>query len=228
LSQQVVEQLARSIVTQQLAPGALLPSEEQLALQLGVSRMVIRESVRVLAALGLVTVQHGVGTYVSTAESWQVEKPITLLLHADQQSLLDWLEIRMLLETSFAKLAAQRAGSDSLGAMGRAIEQMRAAVDSPDTVIEMDFAFHEELARATANSLAVTLMRPILQPLRNHLRAAAQLPNAANQAVVEHETIHAAIVARDSEAAAAAVQNHLCRVIDEIRALHSRQEMPTI
>src|SRR5437867_2938705 len=105
LSHQVVRRLTDSIVAGQPEPGAPLPPEKALAESLRVSRMVIRESVRILAAQGLVDVRHGVGTFVNPPSAWRVEEPLTLLLRAERQSLLHWLEVRRVIEMGFAGLA---------------------------------------------------------------------------------------------------------------------------
>jgi DNA-binding FadR family transcriptional regulator len=227
LSGQVVRQLSDMIVARQVEPGSLLPPEKALAENFGVSRMVIRESVRILAALGLVDVRHGVGTFVNPASVWRTDEPLTLLFRAERQSLLHWLELRRVVETGFAELAARRATAENLVTMAAALELMRSGSDA-SAVIAADLDFHLELARATANPLALTMIRPVLRPLHEHLVVAVGLPRALERAIAEHESIRAAIAARDAEAAAMAMRAHLDRVRDEIEMLHRREDPPVV
>jgi DNA-binding FadR family transcriptional regulator len=223
LSRQVVSQLTEMIVSRRLPPGTPLPTEQQLADQLGVSRMVIRESVRIVAALGLVNVRHGVGTFVNPSHAWQIEGPLALLLRSEQQSLLRWLEVRTLIETAIVRLAASRATAENVEAMTAAVERMRQSGDDPERVVLADEDFHQEVALSTGNPLMVTLMRPILKPLREHLLAAVRLPERYDRSMAEHQAIISAIAARDAERAVELMTTHLTTVTDEIRALHGEQ-----
>lgn len=228
LTQQVVRQFTNRILTRALPPGTALPPEKELARQLGVSRIVVRESVRILATLGLVSVRHGVGTFVNGADTWQLEQPLTLMLRADRQSLLDWLEMRMVIETGLARLAAQRASREHCAAIAATIARMRTHATDLERGIEADLAFHEAVARAAGNAFGVALMRPLLRPIRQHLLVVIQVPHALESAADSHERILAAIAQGDDVQAASAMQQHLVGTIKEIEALYRHQTMPMV
>ncbi len=220
LTRQVTSLLTDEIVSRRIPPNELLPREQALAEQLGVSRMVIRESLRMLAALGLVDVRHGVGVYVNPLEAWQVTEPLSLLLRAERESLMRWLEVRALFEVGLVRLAAIRVTDEDLEKLSMAQERMRAS-DLPEEVVSADLDFHVALSAVTGNHLFEVLMGPIMKPVREHLLAAVRLPGRREQSIAEHEAIAQALAERDPERAAALMERHLSIVAEEIKTLHS-------
>jgi GntR family transcriptional repressor for pyruvate dehydrogenase complex len=223
LNRQVVSRLTESILSRELAPGTLLPSERELTAQFGVSRTVIRESIQMLAALGMVDIRHGVGTLVNAPADWRLEEPLSLLLRAERQSLMNWMEVRKVVEVGFAGLAATRRDNRNLEALASAMERMQTHVHDPEAWIEADQDFHVEISRSTANSMAHVLMRPILIPLREYLIEAVRLPSAPGRALAAHRRIQQAIVDRQPDDAAAAMADHLGQVLAEIEDLYGEQ-----
>ncbi len=221
LTRQVTSLLTEEIVSRRLPPNELLPKEQALAEQLGVSRMVIRESLRMLAALGLVDVRHGVGVYVNPPEAWEVAEPLSLLLRADRESLMRWLEVRALFEVGLVRLAASRADEPNLEALSAAQERMRTS-EQPEEVVSADLDFHLALSAATGNPLFEVLMGPIMKPVREHLLSAVRIPGRRAQSIAEHEAIVQAVADRDPERAAALMEKHLSVVAEEIATLHSQ------
>ncbi len=221
LTRQVTSLLTEEIVSQRLPPNELLPREQDLAEQLGVSRMVIRESLRMLTAFGLVDVRHGVGVYVNPPDAWQVEEPLSLLLRAERESLMRWLEVRALFEVGLARLAATRATDEQLRDLSAPLDRMRASV-APDEVVSADLDFHLAISAATGNPLFEVLMGPIMKPVREHLLAAVRLPGRREQSIAEHEAIAQALADRDPERSAALMERHLSIVAEEIKTLHSQ------
>jgi len=220
LTHQVTSLLTEEIVSRRLPPNELLPKEQALAEQLGVSRMVIRESLRILAAFGLIYVRHGVGAYVNPPEAWQLEEPLSLLFRAERESLMRWLEVRALFEVGLVRLAASRVTDENLAVLSEALERMRACVE-PDDVVSADLDFHLALSAATGNPLFEVLMRPITKPMREHLLAAVRIPGRREQSIAEHEAIAQALADRDPERAASLMERHLSIVAEEIETLHS-------
>ncbi len=223
LTRQVTSLLTEEIVSQRLPPNKLLPKEQDLANQLGVSRMVIRESLQMLAALGLIDVRHGVGVYVNPPEAWQVAEPLSLLLRAERKSLMHWLEMRAIFEVGVVRLAAARASENDLEALRETIDRMRTCSDLDDVVVA-DLDFHLALSAAAGNPMVGVLAGPLMQPMREHLLTAVRIPGRREQSVEEHEAIVKSIADRDHESAAAAMERHLAVVADEIRTIHMQQD----
>jgi len=219
LTEQVVEHVTRQITDGTWPPGTLLPTEGELAREFGVSRTVIRECVRVLASRGMLDVRQGRGTMVTDPGSWNVTEPLALLVRVDRPSLLNWLEVRGILETESARLAAERADEADRAALGAALHQVSDATQHPDDYVEADIALHLRIAAATHNPQLQLMLRPLVQPLRVELHETVRIPAATDAATREHSKIVERVLAGDGEGARAAMLLHLRRVADEIGEL---------
>lgn len=225
LADDVAERLTEWILNETLPPGSLLPAEGELAVRFGVSRTVIREAIRSLASYRLVRIRHGVGSYVNPREAWDVSSALQLFIRSDRDGLLRWLEVRQVLEVGIARRAAMRATLAEIGALTDLVTTMRKQLQQlPGGFIDVDYRFHLAIARATRNPSLEMMLAPILQPLHGRMRETLHIHVTAEQAVVEHERIVAALRAADADAAATAMAAHLERVSDEIRMLDTGQQ----
>lgn len=216
LTDQVVTHMTRMITSGDWSAGAALPPEGELAQQLGVSRTVIRECVRVLASRGMLDVRQGRGTFVTPPAAWTVTEPLALLVKADRSELHNWLEVRTILEVESAALAAQRLTDDDRERLRAAVRRLEKESAHPDAYMEADIDFHLTIARATKNPALARLLRPVVQPLREEFQETVQISQARDNATREHHAIVAAILVGDAPAARAAMTAHLSRVADEI------------
>jgi len=219
LTDQVVTYMSDLITDGTWAAGMMLPTEAELVQQLGVSRTVIRECVRVLSSRGMLDVRQGRGTVVTSAAAWTVVEPLALLVKADRSELLNWLEVRAILEVESAALAARRRLPPDVSALQGALERVQAPADDPTAYMEADIHLHLTIARAARNPALLRLLQPVVQPLREHLQETALVPEARDQALREHGAIIAAILEGDAEQARAAMTTHLHRVAEEIAQL---------
>jgi GntR family transcriptional regulator, transcriptional repressor for pyruvate dehydrogenase complex len=210
---QVVREMTGDILTLR-RPGDKLPPVDDLATQFNVSRTVIREAIGVVAAKGLVRVRHGDGTYVRELSVSDLSEALSNLVHfraRDNRTLLiDLMELRIVLETYSAQLAAERATPQDIGAIGAAIERGRDSHKAKDrtAVVDADIDFHAALAVASHNSLLALILEviaPMLYDLREHLVAQPTLSAAS---LKDHERIFSAVVQRDPQAAAEAARSH--------------------
>ena len=97
-----------------LKPGQVLPSERQLTQRLTVSRSALREGLQILRVRGLIETQHGKGSFVANLTDSAASKPLEHLLQAQGRTLYDLLEVRELLESEAAQLAASRGGQKQI------------------------------------------------------------------------------------------------------------------
>lgn len=216
LTEQVVEHCTRLITDGTWAASTMLPTEGELTRQFGVSRTVIRECVRVLASRGMVDVRQGRGTTVTTPTSWNVTEPLAQLIRADRSSLLNWLEVRTILELESARLAAARAGEVDRDELAAALRRVTDAAQHPDDYVEADIALHLRIAEAAHNPQMRLVLRPLVQPLRTELHRTVRIATATAAATREHTAIVERVLAGDGEGARAAMLLHLRRVADEI------------
>ena len=227
----IAAELERQILEGSLRPGDRLPPERELAARLGVSRPPLREAIQLLAARGLVTTRHGVGTTVTDrlqarfVDSWQQ----MLALHPGLQH--DMLEFRRMLEGQSARLAAERATAPDLDRMETAWQQLEASYEAtadPTLNTDADVAFHQAIAEASHNAMIGHLTASILRVIHGHvdgnlqrLRADAPLWRQVRN---QHRAIWTAIRRRDAAAAGRAAEAHMDFVRDSMAAAGQAQE----
>jgi len=229
LSRQLFEQLAGEIRSGRLAPGARLPTEQELTKAARVSRTVVREAVAALRAEGLVITRQGVGAFVS-AEPQRAPFRIEPERMQSLDDVLNVMELRLGVEIESAGLAAERASKADLKAIGNALKAIDAAVREDRSAGEEDLGFHRAIAQATGNPEFVRF----LQFIGSHLiprRTVSGLPERmggqrAYLALIqeEHRRIYDAIAAADQKAAREAMRRHLTRSLERYRKLGSEQK----
>jgi len=149
-----VENLRRAVEQGTWAVGERLPNETTLAETLGVSRNTVREAVRVLAHVGILETRQGDGTFVrAMLDAGEVFRRI------ERTALRDQLEVRMMLETEAARLAAERRGEADLDAMRTALDNRHAAGDDIEKRIRFDEQFHHAIVNASGNQALVELYK---------------------------------------------------------------------
>jgi GntR family transcriptional regulator, transcriptional repressor for pyruvate dehydrogenase complex len=215
LVQEVVSLLEKQIISGQLAAGASMPPEGQLSLQLGVSRTVIREAMRILGTRGLVEVSQGRLPRVKPADSAFVVDSLSTFLQRADHSLLHLLEVRRQLETSIAALAAERATPEILEALEETIREL-AGPGSLEERIDADLRFHALLAEATKNPVFGVLLEPLAHLMRLS-RKVTLGRTGAERAAGSHRKILEAVRRGDAEAARNAMLDHLVKAEQDLR-----------
>src|SRR6266446_7188293 len=151
LSRRLFEQLAGEIRSGRLAPGARLPTEQELTRAARVSRTVVREAVAALRAEGLVVTRQGVGAFVS-AEPQRAPFRIDPERMQSLDDVLHVMELRLGVEIESAGLAAERASRAQVRAIAAALETIERAAAGGKSAVDEDLAFHRAIAEATGNA----------------------------------------------------------------------------
>lgn len=208
LQEAVLHDLGRAVVAGEIPPGGSLPTEQELAVDFGVSKTVIREAMKGLAAKGLVLVRPKIGTRVLPRESWQVLDPDVLAwqLDAPPDGLLlrDLEEFRLAVEPVAARLAATRASDDDRRALADALARMKATVDDPDRHLQADVDFHAALLEAAHNRMLTGLREAVRSALLVRHRHVGRHVVDMAESLPLHDAICAAVFGGDGEGAAAA------------------------
>jgi GntR family transcriptional repressor for pyruvate dehydrogenase complex len=178
-----------------------LPSEADLARSFGVSRPVIREALMSLQALGLTASQTGKGTFVV---SQRVSAPLLMGRYSPSHI----REVRRCVEIPSARLAAERRSEAQVGELAGILVRMEDA-DDPQRRNRLDADFHIAIAVAAGNPLIAKLIEQLRTVLEEHSLALGQIPRRRENARGEHRAIYDAIVQRDADGAAAAMEAHL-------------------
>ena len=213
LSGQVVQDLGRRIVGGELEPGEPLPAVETLCEQLGVSRTVIREAVKSLAARGLVDSRPKRGTVVRAAEHWNFLDPLVLAwqeeTHDDGRHLFHLTELRQAIEPAAAAMAAERAPDEALRRIEEAARQLDESVDDVEAFLAADLRFHTEILHATGNPLFAPVANVIGAYLGSSLRVTNRQPEDNRASVPIHQKVARAICDRAPARARSAMKAHL-------------------
>ena len=197
---QVTDQLGRDIVGGRIAVGDLLPGDDALAARFGVSRTVLRETLKTLAAKGLVLARPRTGTRVLERRSWNLLDADVLGWHVDHgldgTFLRELTEMRLALEPAMAALAAGRASAQEIAAMRAAADAMDAA-EGDRAFALADLAFHRSLIEASGNML----MHSAGSVIEAALLSVFRLGSPANDPKVQAEVVaaHRAVVERISQ-----------------------------
>jgi GntR family transcriptional repressor for pyruvate dehydrogenase complex len=219
LAQRVERELERLILESRLGPGDRLPSERELAAQFGVSRTVVREAVRALAAKQLVDVNVGRGTVVRapSAESAAESMKLLLMMQAGDAGVDKVSEVRHIIENEIASLAAARRTDEDIRDLEAILDEMRLHVDAPEVYIKSDVEFHAALARATQNELFVIVLDSLVEIMIEVRLLTLRVPGIASLALQYHERILAAIKAADPEAARSVMDEHMDQATAKLR-----------
>ncbi len=190
-------------------PGAL-PNEADLCVQLGVSRTVIREAIKVLAAKGMLEVRQGSGTRARPRSEWSLLDPDVLawqaLLAPDPRVLRDICEVRLAIEPIASGFAALRATPREIAEIERRLEDKEAGADDPEQAVDADLRFHAAVVAASHNPLLEQLSAVTRQPFRTALSYTRRLRAAEAMAITAHRELVEAIKRRDPLKARAAAE----------------------
>jgi GntR family transcriptional repressor for pyruvate dehydrogenase complex len=210
LYETVSERLLVAIRAAHLVPGDRIPSERELGEQFGVSRTVIRESIRHLAAKGLLEVVSGSGVIIADVDHSNVSESLDLYLQ--QRGPIDPAqvhEVRESLELRTTELAAERATDEQLAHLAVLCDRMAGVLEDADAASAADVDFHRAIAEATANPLFLVLVDSLGEVMLHIRRATLDDPRRGETAVAAHRRIAQALIARDLPGAVAAMKDHL-------------------
>lgn len=158
ISAQVLEQLNEKIKSKEFPPNQPLPSENELAKLFGVSRAPVREALSVLSASGIIESRQGGRSYVKELHLVDMMDRLTLQ-YISLEEVFELLELRMIMETEAAALAANRRDSSDLEKIKKALKGLEETLTNPDEVgLQADLDFHKYMIEATKNSFMVGVM----------------------------------------------------------------------
>lgn len=228
-AQTVADALAQLILGE-LAPGSTLPSEADLAARYDVSRLTIREAVKLLEGRGLLAIARGRKAVVREPDGAAFADFLTSIIRYDPKGLFDLVEVRLSLEVQSATLAAKRATRAGIAAIESELQGMRDTVGqrgepmSPEQELGFhthDVGFHEAVALASGNRVMGFLFEAMAQPLREGFfisrRGHEQRGHTLHDTVEAHQRIVDCIKAGNGRAAGEAMRLHLKDTERDIR-----------
>lgn len=216
LTERVANQLLGMIVSQQFKPGDRLPPEREIGEELGVSRTVVREAIRVLSGKGVLDVKSGGGVVVTQIGREDVAETMRLFIQTrgghDEDGPFSYdkvHEVREMLEVQVAGVAAERATPSDLAELRVAFRELSNAVGSVELSSLKDVEFHRTIAKITHNDLYLIMLDSIRDVLVEIRQETLVKPERRRYVLAFHKRILEAIESGDSDQARKAMADHL-------------------
>jgi DNA-binding FadR family transcriptional regulator len=226
LQQVIQEHIKRYIIDHQLTHGAAMPTELELARELGVSRNAIREAMKVLQTLGIVETRHGYGTFVGPFTLNALVEGLTFrILSNNRQDLhmvREILEVRQIIETSLVSRLSGKMTPSSLSELDALVTGMEVRARKGEISPEEDRAFHNVLYSTLGNSLVLQLLQAFWDVFNVVRSTLPGTPSDPTVTAIAHRRILDAVLSGDSIAASQAMIAHFEGIqgwIDEPSAL---------
>lgn len=220
-SADVVAQIHAALESGELGPGDRLPPERELAAQLGVSRVTVRDALRVLEANGLVAIRVGAhgGAFVTAPAPDHVSEGLANLLMMSQVSPADITEARMVFELGSLRLVCERATTEDLAELTEICDRSEQALRQGTFDVALSAEFHIRLAKS-AHNVAISLVTEAFQEpmLRSLVKAKAIDPHMGDPGIHEHRRLVAAIAEGDVREARNVMRQHLGRTARRIKS----------
>jgi DNA-binding FadR family transcriptional regulator len=194
--------------------GGKLPPEREMAIELNVSRITLRQAIASLRSLGIIESRHGSGNYVRTLTRNKLPAALKReMLGFGSEGLADIVEARTGLEALTVKLAARHRRREDIAALRRDLEDMHRHQDDLARFLPADMHFHRTLAVASRNRILAMLMASIAEQQRYSMLLTAYGKGEQRVTVRDHERILEAVGSGDEAAALRAMHVHLGRMV---------------
>jgi GntR family transcriptional regulator, transcriptional repressor for pyruvate dehydrogenase complex len=216
LTDQIVQSLLEYIEAAGLRPGDVLPSENRLAAEFGVSRPVVREALKVLAGQDIVDVIAGKGAVIRPIDSGVLQSFFERAIGLNGSALPQLLEVRSGLEMYSAQVVAERCTGEDLVDLRQIVAEMRVCMGDREAYAQLDLQFHMRLAQASGNRMLYHLMESVGGALQASM-VDSYRPERSGQTIEEiqrlHETVMDELERRDGLAARMAMARHFDPVL---------------
>lgn len=191
-----------------LLPGHRLPAERDLAEMFGVSRSSLRQALKVLETIGVISQRVGDGTYLNTAAASMLGEPMEFLILLEGISFQDLMEARLIVEPELAARAAARATAEDLAELQQALAAMEEGRHDHARFIACDLRFHQAIYRAAGNRLCSLMFTVVHHSLEKLMQLTSQLVTPQHTLQL-HKRIYAAIRRQDADEARRRMKEHL-------------------
>ncbi|ABR47470.1 GntR domain protein [Alkaliphilus metalliredigens QYMF] len=223
----VYKTIEEKILNREWVSGSKISSENQLSLELGVSRMSVREAIEKMVALNILTKKQGEGTFVNDLSPSIYLNSLIPMILLNKDNLLDVLAFRKVIEVDSARLCAERCDDETIVSLEKYYQVMCDNKNKSPKFTHADYQFHIEIAKGTKNSLIIKV-NSVLTDIWTHQQKEINGYLGPHGGVNEHEKILNAIKDRDPELAALFMRRHIERTINEIRAIKEDRKVINI
>lgn len=217
LNQVIQDRLKAFIKENSLRPGDKLPTEAELATEIGVSRTAVREALRGLETLGIIDVQKGSGRYLKKVVFSEIIDDLAYNLELSSANLVDLLEIRAVLETQFITKAIDTLTEQDLANLEHILGKMKAEMLRGKSFAQEDMEFHHCIFGRVNNQLLQELLRTFWKLFTEALPEELKLPDH-NEIVLQHHTdLLGFISQKNGKMAKHLLQDHFTDVIERLK-----------
>lgn len=203
LSRQVMKAIENIILEQHLRPGDPLPTEQQIAGELQVSKSSVREAVKMLEALGVVEIRRGLYTVISENPEQGYLNLILSHFCLNSGSTDDLREFRRIVEEAYALQAIKTATEEDISEIRRALEEFQDRLSAGHACAEDDIRFHNQILYATHNPFLITLGVALNQLFSDSI--GVSISRHPDDAAADHQRIFQGIVQRKPEIVSSAI-----------------------
>ncbi|MDR3437388.1 FadR/GntR family transcriptional regulator [Telmatospirillum sp.] len=219
--EEILNQLGQDICSGRYNPGDVVPSEPVLCDQYRVSRIVVREVIKSLAAKGLLEVRRKTGTVVLPRDHWQLFDPDVVGWHAssatiDKHFVADLMELRRVIEPAAARLAAQKASDEDRQTIRTAFSRMVDSAGVNERYVPADLAFHNAILTACHNQFLWQMHSALSVILRTSFVISSRVPQGPRKSLSLHEDLCAGIENGNADAAEQAVLKLIARAESDL------------
>ena len=206
---QVVNHIRALIEDGTLQAGDKVPPEREFAHMLHISRASLRTGIGYLAAMGVMNVRHGVGTFVADgpAEFGKTSLSLMSALHGFQS--WQMFEARIVIESQVAGLAAERGTDEHHAAMAEEVAEMFSLLDGPAEYLVHDVLFHRTISKASGNPILAAVIETITSALYEDRLQTVEYSTDMRESAEMHREIYRAIRLRDAQEARRLMREHL-------------------
>ncbi|HBW38974.1 FadR/GntR family transcriptional regulator [Desulfosporosinus sp. BICA1-9] len=225
LSEGIVNQIMHGINNGELKPGDKLPPEREMCTMFSVSRTVIRDALKMLVGLGVVTIRHGMGAYINEVDGAEDVSRLASLLHISQGTIEELFQVREVLESQAVIWCTQNANEQDLRQLEHIVRKGKELGDAGESKLALlDAEFHLKIAEAAGNRVQMRLMINLLDLLGEIRSRTLKVPGRQRLSVLDHETIVEAINQRNPELARQRMLSHLANVREAIQSVAHAHE----
>ena len=210
----LAEQIVEQVKSGELRPGARMPSQRELARQFEVGLGTVRESVKILNAMGYLEVVRGKGTYVARELPPRTQGNSLFHKALEAVSLAELMKAREILECGAARVAAEGGDPEHLLRLQEVLETLRKNAQDHEGFYPVDFDFHIALAEATGNAIIAETVRLLVDKAHHYIEFMDRSLKTFERFNIERAMATAqqvvdAVARRNGEEAAAAMYEHL-------------------
>jgi GntR family transcriptional repressor for pyruvate dehydrogenase complex len=223
LTELLIDEIKVLIEADSLQPGDKIPTEQELMRIFKVSRTCVREALSVLRQEGVVEIIQGKGTFLKKHYT-----PLPDMADPSSSALAQFMEARKVLESSLARLAAERASDEELDRMESVLSLLEGtdADLAPDRVVQSDLDFHYSLAKAAGNPVLLHLLQEVDSHLQTGRSTTITFPQGRKKALEGHKRVLQALQRRSPDDAALQMARHIDEIEKAQRFIMALQDGP--